>query len=123
MKVREIELGDLFLASKIVSKIDLKEMVKEIGFAAVAGMTDEEREEVLAEKSMDILMYLIEKVDGAQKEILTLMGAWCGITAEEASKLKWSELQSFVEQFLEVNGKESIQSFFKQVAGLTKPKQ
>ena len=122
MKVREIELGDLFIASKILRMVDLKGMIKEIGIKTVTDVPDEEKETITAEKSLDVLMYLLGKVDEVEKEVLKLIGAWCGISPEDAAKLKFHELKEFVEQFVKVNGEENIASFFKQAAVLIQKK-
>ena len=122
MKVREIELGDLFIASKILRMVDLKGMIKEIGIKTVTDVPDEEKETITAEKSLDVLMYLLGKVDEVEKEVLKLIGAWCGISPEDAAKLKFHELKEFAEQFVKVNGEENITSFFKQAAVLIQKK-
>jgi hypothetical protein len=122
MKVREIELGDLFIASKILRMVDLKGMIKEIGIKTVTDVPDEEKETITAEKSLDVLMYLLGKVDEVEKEVLKLIGAWCGISPEDAAKLKFHELKEFAEQFVKVNGEENIASFFKQAAVLIQKK-
>ena len=122
MKVREIELGDLFIASKILRMVDLKGMIKEIGIKTVTDVPDEEKETITAEKSLDVLMYLLGKVDEVEKEVLKLIGAWCDISPEDAAKLKFHELKEFAEQFVKVNGEENIASFFKQAAVLIQKK-
>lgn len=122
MKVRAIELGDLFLASKIIKKIDIIAIFKKVGETDVTGLEAEEKTAIAKKKGMDIIMALFEHLDEADKEIMTLIGAWCGCTADEAKRIKLTELKSLFDQFVDVNGIENITSFFEQVADLTKQK-
>jgi hypothetical protein len=118
MKVREIELGDVFLMAKIFKKIDFKTMMKEIGLQDVTGLDDGKKEEIMASKSLDFFNYLILHIDEAESDILKLIAAWGEMTPADAAKIKLSEMGDFYKQFVAVNGQEAIASFFKQATGL-----
>lgn len=118
MEVREIELGDLFVASKLLKKIDLKRMIKEVGISSAIGLDDEQREKALKDKALDVVNYLMEHLDEAETEILTLIGGWCGIDAKAAKKIKLSEIKTLTDEFVRVNGQDTIIRFFKRAAGL-----
>jgi hypothetical protein len=122
MKVREIELGDVFIASRIIRKIDVKSMISEIGIRDVTGLEESEIKKVTDAKAMDVIMYLMARMDDVQNDVMELIGSWCGISVEEAAKLKISELKGFVDQFVEVNGQDTINSFFKRATSLGQKK-
>lgn len=122
MKVREIELGDVFLASKLLKKIDLKKLLTEVGVMNIASMTDEEREAAMKDKAFDFFMALLSHVDEAEKEIMALVGAWTGLKPEDAAKIKLSEMKDFIDQFVKVNGSEAITRFFEKAASLMQQK-
>ena len=122
MKVREIELGDVFLASKLLKKVDFKKLLSEVGIMSVVGLSDEERDAALKEKGFDFFLALLAHIDEAEKEIMALIGAWTGISPEDAKKIKMSEMKELVDQFVQVNGSEGISRFFEKAASLMKSK-
>ena len=122
MKIREIELGDVFLASKLLKKIDLKKLLQEVGMENVTGKSSEEKKAAMDEKAIDFFLAMLTHIDEAEKEIMALLAAWAQITPEEAKKIKLSEMKEFVKQFIEINGAEAITSFFEKAAGLMQQK-
>ena len=116
MKVREIEFGDAFLASKLLQKIDLKKLLVEVGMKDVTGWEDAEREKAIKEKAFDFFIAMLAHIDGAEKEITNLLAAWAQITPDDVKKLKLSELKEFAEQFVAVNNVDAITRFFKKAA-------
>lgn len=122
MKVREIELGDVFLASKLLKKIDIRKLMTEVGVMNVTGMTVEERDAAMKEKGVDFFMALLAHLDEAEKEIMALIGAWTNMTPQEAAKIKLSEIKDFADQFVKVNGSEAISRFFEKAASLMQQK-
>lgn len=118
MKVREIELGDVFLASKILKKINLKSIFDEVGIANVTGFNDDQKDSVIREKAFDFFVVIMNHVDEAEKEIMALIGAWTQVSPEEARKIKLSELKTLADEFVEINGIEVITRFFKKAANL-----
>lgn len=122
MEVREIELGDLFIASKLIKKIDLKKLIEVVGISNVTGMDEAQRDAILKDKAFDVINYLLEHLDEAETEILTLIGGWCNIDAKAAKKIKLSEIKQLADDFIRINGQENITRFFNKAAGLVQQK-
>lgn len=137
MKAREIELGDVFIAVKIVKKLGLKTLKSAVGVESVNELTPEEKEgltepevaalfdekkkELLKKKSFEVVSYLLENLEEAEGEILLLLSGWTGTTPEEFKKIKISELRPLIADFVEINSTEELKSFFSQaVEELTK---
>ena len=115
-KVREIEFGDLFLLTKLLKKVDLKQMVKEIGFEEIGEKDEEGKNKMTKEKGVEAVIYLLYNCDEAEQEVLNLIGAWTGVKAADAKHLKLSELTTIVSEFIEINKFEDVMSFFGKAA-------
>lgn len=98
----------IFLISKIVRKMDLKnKLPKTIN---VTGMTDEEKLLIQEDIGKQFLFMVIENLYLAEQEIIELL-AQCSLkTYEEISELSFNEL---VEMIKELFSSEDFQSFFK----------
>jgi hypothetical protein len=137
MKAREIELGDAFIALKIIKKLGLESLRNVIGIESVEEPTPEETEgktideikgirdakknELLKKKAFEVITYLLSHLEEAEKEILLLLSGWACVEPEEFKKIKLSELPKFIDEFMALNSKDTLISFFERaVAALTK---
>lgn len=121
MKAREIELGDAFIALKIVKKLGLESLREIVGIESSEGLTPEDRQKLLNKKAFEVVSYLLTHLEGAETEIILLLSGWSGTTPEEFKKIKLSELPEMIDEFIKLNGKETLISFFERaVAALTK---
>jgi len=100
--MRELKTSDIFKASKILSKINIKVDVK-----------DKVQEQVGSE----MILAIGENLHFAEKEVNEFMGDLIGISAKEFSDLPISKT---IKYFEEIKKLEGISDFFKSAGRLTK---
>lgn len=118
--VRELEFGDIFTATKIFKKVDIKPYIKEFGSIDKKDKTPAEIEAIQNEKGIEFFMFLLDNIDTAETEISKLLGDITGLTVEGVKKLKFSDMKKAYEQFMEVNSMGNVVSFFKKAIDLMK---
>lgn len=122
MEVRALQFGDLFVASRILNKIDIKPFVKQFQSINVKDKTPEEIEEIKNEKGIELIMHIFENMYLAEKDICKFVASMAGIKVDDVIKLSMAETKEFARLFVEANSTGEIMGFFKQAAGLTAQK-
>ena len=117
-KVRELEFGDIFIASKICKKINIKSLIKDAGIVDVTGKNKTQKEEITKEKGLEFFIDIFSNSENAETEILHLMAKWANLTSGDVASFKLKDLTEFYKQFTEVNSIEDITNFFKRAAGV-----
>lgn len=115
--VRELEFGDIFTATKIFKKVNIKPMIKEFGSIDLKDKTPEDIEKIQNEKGFELLMYIFENIDGVELEICRLMADLTGVKIEDVKKFKFADIKRFYDQLVSVNSAGEIMSFFKSAVG------
>lgn len=98
----------IFLLSKIVRKMDLKNKLPKT--QNVSGLTDEEKILKQEDIGRQFLFTVIESLYLAENEIIELLADASSVEYEEIQSLSFSEL---IEKVKELFSSEDFQSFFK----------
>lgn len=113
-KLREPELGDVFLLSKIMRKTEIRKDVKSLFVDLKEG---DKVEDVSVSQGFEFAILIFENLDKAEPEILKLLGDLAGMTPKELRKLKMNEVNDLFMAFGELEG---LTGFFKSAAKLMK---
>lgn len=119
MKAREIQLGDLRLALKIIKKIGIRNVLADIGTTDVSGVDPEQVSAITKERGIQIAMTLLENAADVP-EIFELFAAWFDCPVSEFDKISIRQVPQLVDDFLSVNATEELKAFFQRaVSSLT----
>lgn len=112
-KVREIVFQDLFVVSKILKKINVKEIVKNQDIIDVAGKNTEQKQKISDKKGLEFLVDIMANAGDAEKEIIQFIANLSSVKVEDVQAWKMAELQEFCKKFMESNKLTDVISFFK----------
>lgn len=115
--VRELEFGDIFTATKIFRKVNIKPLVKEFGSIDTKDKSTEDVDRIQKEKGLELIIYIFENIDSAEMEVLKLMSDLCGIKVEDVKKFKFTDIKKFYDQLISANSAGELISFFKNAMG------
>lgn len=103
----------LFPFLKLMKALNIREEFKNIvkNKVDVTEMTEEEKNEILQERGMDILFTLMEKMPNAEKEIKSFLALYTERTVEDIEALSIDEFIGLCKQFF---NEPEFKSFFTQ---------
>jgi putative heme iron utilization protein len=105
----------LFPFLKLMKALNVKEEFKNLSKNKidVSAMTEEEQNDVLQERGMDMMFTIMEKMPNAEKEIKSFLALYSDRQVEEIESLSIDEFIALVKQFF---AEPELKSFFKQAA-------
>lgn len=103
----------LFPFLKLMKALNIRDEFKNIvkNKVDVSSLTEEQQNELLQEKGMDILFTLMEKMPNAEKEIKTFLALYADKSLEDIEALPVTEFIELIKQFF---NEPDFKSFFKQ---------
>lgn len=103
----------LFPFLKLMKALQIREDFKSIvkNKINIEDMTDEQREELLQERGIDLIFTLMEKMPNAEREIKSFLALYSEKTLEEIEALEVEEFIELIKTFLK---EPQLKSFFKQ---------
>lgn len=116
IKLRKLQLKDIFPMSRIIKKIGIKEIMKQAA-AALENKKPEASEQSTEAKQMqagmEMLAVVLENIHLAEKEVTDFLASLAGMEPEAFASLDIEQLGSVFEQFKELPG---LPSFLKQAS-------
>ena len=103
----------LFPFLKLMKALQIREDFKSIvkNKINIEDMTDEQREELLQERGIDLIFTLMEKMPNAEREIKSFLALYSEKTLEEIEALEVEDFIELIKTFLK---EPQLKSFFKQ---------
>lgn len=118
IKLRKLQLKDIFPMSRIIKKIGIKEIMKQAAAALENKKPKVSEKEQLTEAKqmqagMEMLAVVLENIHLAEKEVTDFLASLAGMEPEAFASLNIEQLGSVFEQFKELPG---LSSFLKQAS-------
>ena len=85
MKIRELKTKDTFPISRILRKLDLKEVISLLTSGSEQG-------------GLMLVALLVERLDPMEEELMTFLGDLVGMTAAEFGELPFGDLKDVLTQ-------------------------
>lgn len=114
--LRNLEAKDVFIVSKILSQIGLKEFKEAFDLKLFSGK-EKDIEAVGMAVFFDMSQVLLGNLPKCEKDIYSFLASLSGMTAKEIESLP---MNTFIEMVIDVFRKEEFTDFFKLVSKLFK---
>lgn len=115
IKLRKLQMKDIFPMSRIIKKIGIKEIMKQA--AAALEKKEEGSEQSTDAKQMqagmEMLAVVLENIHLAEKEVTDFLASLAGMESEKFAKLDIEQLGSVFDQF---KGLPGLSSFLKRAS-------
>ncbi|WP_054028134.1 hypothetical protein [Bacillus sp. FJAT-28004] len=116
IKLRKLQLKDIFPMSRIIKKIGIKEIMKQAAAAleenkeAASKRTTEAKQ---MQAGVEMLAVVLENIHLAEKEVTDFLASLAGMESEKFAELDIEQLASVFDQF---KGLPGLSSFLKQAS-------
>ena len=104
-----LKTRDLFIVQKIYKKMELKEEMKKMT-VDVTDKTEEERNKISSDKSIEFVNLIIENIDKAEQEVYQLLANYSDKTVDEIEN---QDLFDTLDEIKELITDERLINFFK----------
>lgn len=98
---------------KMINQLDIKSEIKNILVNRIdlSGKTEEEKQELMHEKGIDITFLILEKLPNAEKEVFEFLALYSGKTVEDIKEMELAETMNLI---LGLFKDQAFTSFFRQ---------
>jgi hypothetical protein len=111
MKIREIKFSDVFALARILKKINAKKIISEnMNTVDIQNLKENEAEEIIKAKGLEIVLTLIQEAGDAEKEVCAFIGSFTD--KEDVPDWKLKDIKEFIDEFMKVNSIEEIKGLF-----------
>jgi len=120
MNCREIIFGDTFSLARIVKKMSIKNILKNIDVADITKIKDEKkRDDIQIKKGVQIFLEVFSEAGEAEIEIKKFVADFAGCKIDDVHNWKLKDIKEFIQKAIEVNSIEDIRELFTS-AGVSK---
>lgn len=106
---RDLKTSDLFVLSRILKKMNIKDEIKSLA-KNVTGATPEEKKAAQQDMEIDLAMLFVENIGNAEQEIYKFLGDLSGNKAKEIADQSPADTINMIKELFSQEGFENFLS-------------